>query len=72
MSVTLTILKIALDDLENALNWYESQSEGLEQRFSKDMNERLAFIKTYPEAYSHKDLSRRTTQKISLHDLLRF
>ncbi len=50
MSVTLTILKIALDDLENALNWYESQSEGLEQRFSKDMNERLAFIKTYPEA----------------------
>jgi plasmid stabilization system protein ParE len=36
--------------LDNALNWYESQSEGLEQRFSKDINERLSFITTYPEA----------------------
>ncbi len=50
MNAALNILKIALDDLENALNWYESQSEGLEQRFSKDINERLAFITTYPEA----------------------
>ena len=50
MSATLHIFKDALDDLQNALDWYESQSLGLEQRFSKAVNERLTFIAEYPEA----------------------
>jgi plasmid stabilization system protein ParE len=50
MSATLHLFKTALDDLQDALDWYESQSIGLEQRFSKEINERLAFITTYPEA----------------------
>jgi hypothetical protein len=50
MSTTLHIFNTALNDLEDALNWYESQSVGLEQRFSKDINERLSFITKYPEA----------------------
>lgn len=29
MSATLHIFKAALDDLQNALDWYESQSTGL-------------------------------------------
>ena len=35
MSATIHIFKSALDDLQNALDWYDSQSFGLEQRFSK-------------------------------------
>jgi plasmid stabilization system protein ParE len=50
MSAKLHILKAALDDLQNALDWYESQSTGLEQRFSKEINERLTFISAHPEA----------------------
>ncbi len=52
MSATLHIFKTALDDLQNALDWYESQSDGLESRFSKAVNERLTFIADYPEASS--------------------
>ncbi len=52
MSATLHIFKTALDDLQNALDWYESQSNGLESRFSKAVNERLSFIADYPEASS--------------------
>ena len=50
MSATLHIFKSALDDLQEALDWYESQSTGLEQRFSKEINERLSFISQHPEA----------------------
>ncbi len=50
MSVKLHIFKSALDDLQDALDWYESQSTGLEQRFSKEINDRLAFISNHPEA----------------------
>ena len=50
MSATLHIFKAALDDLQDALDWYESQSVGLEQRFSKAINERLTFISDHPEA----------------------
>ena len=35
MSATLHIFKAALDDLQDALDWYASQSAGLEQRFSR-------------------------------------
>lgn len=52
MSATLHIFKTALDDLQNALDWYKSQSDGLESRFSKAVNERLTFIADYPEASS--------------------
>ena len=54
MSATLHIFKAALDDLQDALDWYESQSSGLEQRFSKEINERLNFISNYPEASSFR------------------
>ena len=50
MTAILHLYKGALDDLQNALDWYESQSSGLEQRFSKAINERLTFITLYPEA----------------------
>jgi plasmid stabilization system protein ParE len=50
MSATLHIFKAALDDLQDALDWYESQSAGLEQRFSKELNTRLMFISNHPEA----------------------
>jgi plasmid stabilization system protein ParE len=50
MSAKLHIFKTALDDLQDALDWYASQSDGLEQRFSKEVNERLDFIAKYPEA----------------------
>jgi toxin ParE1/3/4 len=50
MKANLHIYKNALDDLQNALDWYESQSSGLEQRFSKAVNERLNFISLYPES----------------------
>ncbi len=50
MSATLHIFKAALDDLQDALDWYDSQSTGLEQRFSKDINDRLSFISNHPEA----------------------
>jgi hypothetical protein len=33
MSNTLHVIQSALDDIQNALEWYESQSIGLEQRF---------------------------------------
>jgi plasmid stabilization system protein ParE len=50
MSAKLHILNAALDDLQNALDWYDLQSTGLEQRFSKEINERLTFISVHPEA----------------------
>ena len=50
MSNTIHIFKSALDDLQNALDWYDSQSNGLEQRFSKEVNARLIFISAHPEA----------------------
>ena len=50
MSNTIHIFKSALDDLQNALDWYDSQSNGLEQRFSKEVNARLIFIAAHPEA----------------------
>ena len=50
MLYTLIIFKTALDDLHEALNWYDSQSQGLEQRFSKEIDQRLAFITKHPEA----------------------
>ena len=62
MSATLHIFKTALDDLQNALDWYKSQSNGLESRFSKAVNERLAFIADYPEASSIRIEGFRSTQ----------
>ncbi len=50
MSATLHIFKAALDDLQEILDWYDAQSNGLEQRFSKDLNDRLSFISKHPEA----------------------
>lgn len=50
MSAKIHIFKTALNDLQDALNWYENQSTGLEQRFSKAINERIKFIATHPEA----------------------
>ena len=50
MSSTIHIFKAALDDLQDALDWYDSQSSGLERRFSKEINERLKFIAKHPEA----------------------
>ena len=50
MSNTIHIFKSALDDLQNALDWYDSQSNGLEQRFSKEVNARLIFIAAHLEA----------------------
>ena len=50
MTATLHIFKAALDDLQDTLDWYESQSTGLEQRFSKELNARLTFISNHPEA----------------------
>ena len=50
MSVKIHVFKAALDDLQDALDWYEAQSVGLEQRFSKAVNERMKFISNNPEA----------------------
>ncbi len=55
MSNTLHVLQSALDDIQNALEWYESQSTGLEQRFHKALMERLKFIQIHPEATSFWD-----------------
>lgn len=55
MSNTLHVIQSALDDIQNALDWYESQNAGLEQRFHKGLMERLKFIQTYPEATSFFD-----------------
>ena len=55
MSNTLHVVQSALDDIQNALNWYEAQSLGLEQRFHKALMERLRFIQTHPEAASFLD-----------------
>ncbi len=55
MSNTLHVIKSALDDIQNALDWYESQSIGLEQRFHKALMVRLKFIQTHPEATSSLD-----------------
>ena len=52
MSAKLHIFKDALDDLQDALDWYESQSNGLEIKFSKAINQRLSFIAKYPKASS--------------------
>ncbi len=62
MSATLHIFKAALDDLQNALDWYESQSSGLENRFSKEINERLTFISNHPEASPFRAENFRGTQ----------
>ena len=50
MSAKIHIFKTALDDLQATLDYYESQSQGLEQRFSKAVNERIKFIAGNPEA----------------------
>ena len=50
MTCTIHVFESALNDLQNALDWYDSQSQGLEQRFSKEVNARLTFIATHPEA----------------------
>jgi plasmid stabilization system protein ParE len=50
MSAKIHVFKTALDDLQDALDWYEAQSVGLEQRFSKAVNERMKFIANNPEA----------------------
>ncbi len=55
MSNTLHVIQSALDDIQNALDWYEAQSTGLEQRFHKALMERLKFIQTHPEASSFLD-----------------
>ena len=49
MSNTFHVIQSALDDIQNALNWYESQSLGLEQRFHKALMKRLKFIQTIPK-----------------------
>ncbi len=54
MRATLHISKQALYDLQDALDWYEAQSIGLEQRFSKAVNDRLTFISKNPEASAIK------------------
>ncbi len=41
--------------IQSALDWYESQSTGLEQRFHKALMERLKFIQAHPEATSFLD-----------------
>ena len=50
MSYPIHIFKSALDDMQQALDWYDAQSTGLEQRFSKEVNQRLSFIAENPEA----------------------
>lgn len=50
MGNTLKINQAALDDMQKALDWYESQSAGTEQRFHKAISESLKFILNYPEA----------------------
>ena len=62
MSATIHIFKSALGDLQNALDWYDSQSFGLEQRFSKAVNERINFIANNPEASPIKVEGFRGTQ----------
>ena len=56
MSNTIHIFKSALDDLQNALDWYDSQSNGLEQRFSKEVNARLIFSTAYLENPLHESV----------------
>ncbi|MEM1121355.1 MAG: type II toxin-antitoxin system RelE/ParE family toxin [Bacteroidota bacterium] len=50
MKATLHIYKSTLDDLQNALDWYATQSQGLEARFHKAVDERLNFIANNPLA----------------------
>jgi plasmid stabilization system protein ParE len=50
MAAKIHIFETALDDLQDALDYYESQSQGLEQRFSKAVNERIQFVANHPEA----------------------
>jgi plasmid stabilization system protein ParE len=50
MTNTLTINQFALEDMQNALDWYENQSIGSEQKFHKAIDEILKFIQKYPEA----------------------
>ncbi len=62
MSATLHIFKSALDDLQGHLDWYESQSKGLELKFSVAINERLVFIANHPEASAIRLEGFRSTQ----------
>jgi plasmid stabilization system protein ParE len=55
MGNSLHVIQSALDDIQNALDWYASQSEGLETRFHKALMERLKFIQKNPEAASFLD-----------------
>jgi toxin ParE1/3/4 len=62
MSNMLHVIPSALDDIQNALDWYAEQSEGLEKRFHKALIERLKFIQTHPEAASFLDKRFRGSQ----------
>ena len=46
----LHITQPALDDIQNAMEWYFAQNDGLELRFHKHLIDRLKFIRANPEA----------------------
>jgi plasmid stabilization system protein ParE len=74
MGNTLKISQAALDDMQKALDWYESQSEGIEQRFHKAISESLKFILNYPEASAmrYRQLRYKTVKKFPYYILYIF
>jgi toxin ParE1/3/4 len=50
MSNTLFVYKSALEDIQKAMDWYESQRGGLETHFHQALTLRLKFITDNPEA----------------------
>ena len=51
----LHITQPALDDIQNAMEWYFAQNDGLELRFHKHLIDRLKFIRANPEAAAFLD-----------------
>ena len=58
----LHITQPAFDDIQNAMEWYVAQSDGLELRFYKHLIDRLKFIRANPEAAAFLDKRFRGSQ----------
>ena len=58
----LHITQLAFDDIQNAIEWYLAQSNGLELRFYNHLIDRLKFIRANPEAAAFLDSRFRGSQ----------
>jgi plasmid stabilization system protein ParE len=54
MAFRILITSTAIQDLDEAYEWYNQKSEGLESKFALDLQESFQKIAIYPEAFAKR------------------